>query len=143
MPVKNARIVVQETEQRRQVRIISHEIRIGEVLLSNNKPGFTKLSAWVPKPTDFSHTPGTFLSLSNPLGRTFVRLNGQDLAHIIASLQDWSPSLTEAVSLSNQISLSLKELDQNIHKDYPLINYVIKDISGVNGAEAPRSGLDR
>ncbi len=134
MAVKSARITLQENEQRRQTRIISHEIRIGEVILANDKPGFTKFSAWVPKPTDFSHTPGIFLSMSNPLGRTFVRLNNPDLDTLITSLLRWSDSLKEAVYFSTQISVSLKELDEQIHKDHPLINYVIKDISGVEGA---------
>ncbi len=133
MPIKVARLTIQESEKRRQTRIISHEIRLGQIILANDKPGFTKFSAWVPKPTDFTHAAGIFLSMSNPLGRSFVRLNIDDLPTLITSLTEWLPSLNSAVSFASAISTALSELDQQIHKDHPLINYVIKDISGVEG----------
>ncbi len=142
MPQIKGRITVSETQQRRQIRIISHEIHVGEVLLANNRPGFTKFSAWVPKPTDVAHIPGIYLSLSNPSGRAFVRLNKGDLSILIQSLTDWQSTLQDAETISTDISEQLKELDRKIHKEHPLINYGLSDITGVNGASAPL-GLDR
>lgn len=138
MPTIKGRISVSETTIRRQTRIVSHEIRLGKVLLSNSQQGYTKFSAWVPKPTDINHKPGTFLSMSNPLGRAFVRLNSDDLGLLIQSLQDWQSSLRQAEIFATTISDALIDLDKNIHAEHPLINYTIKDItlsSDVPGTE--------
>ncbi len=131
MPTIEGRITVRETERKRQTRIISHEVRLGHVRLDNDKEGYTKISAWVPRPSDLNHKPGIFLSLSNPSGRSFVRLNQGDLEVLIQQFTVWLDSLNQAVAHATQISESFRQLDRSIHKDYPLINYSIKDITVV------------
>lgn len=138
MTLIHGQIQIKTSQRRTQKRLTSHEIRLGEVPLANNKVAYTKLGLYVPSPTDLGHLPGVFLTLSNSSGRCFCRLNPTDLPLLLTFMSDISPALSHSLSIANDISFQLAQLDKTIHQQHPLINYSITDVTGVKeAAEEP------
>lgn len=144
MPEIHGTMSIRTQNRRKQIRISNHDIKLGEVPLSNDKIGFTKLSLYVPSPSDIGHLPGMFLTLSNSAGRCFVRLNDGDLSMLIDFMYTNLPSLQTSLEEAKKITQELHQIDKKIHKENPLFNYSITDITEVKlaGGDPPAAAVE-
>jgi len=119
MPTVSGQIHINTTMKRTQKRLTQSKLTIGKVLLSNDQEAYTTLSAWIPIPVQADHLPGIMIALSNPSGRTFVRLNPDDLANIHLFFQTLINTFSEPLEKAQQISNQLKTLDHEIQLQFP------------------------
>lgn len=95
---------------RTQERIDEFALLIGEYFTSNNKNHHSKLTLWVPMPSQVKDVPAIFLSISNPSGRTFVRLASGDFDLIRDLFISSGPALHDALGKARARSYRLQSV---------------------------------